>query len=207
MPMGQGRLLSEKLVEDMAEENTSRILGFNGKRPKATTPAIALVNPRFPHNVGAAIRAASCFGAEQVWFTGDRFVSKIMDMPRMPREERMKGYRHVDLIHDQKFFDRFDSNVVPVAVEVRDTSENLAFFEHPRKALYVFGPEDGSIRENYLRHCHRFVFVPTAHCLNLAAAINLVLYDRRLKDIQSGLERRYALSDFLGEQRGMIANS
>ena len=25
-------------------------------------PAIALINPKFPHNVGATVRAASCFG-------------------------------------------------------------------------------------------------------------------------------------------------
>ena len=26
------------------------------------TPAVALVDPKFPHNVGAAVRAASCYG-------------------------------------------------------------------------------------------------------------------------------------------------
>lgn len=45
-----------------------------GKNAPASgiTPAVALVNPKFPHNVGAAVRAASCFGVSQVWYTGDR---------------------------------------------------------------------------------------------------------------------------------------
>lgn len=179
----------------------------NGKPLRGITPAIALVNPKFPHNVGAVIRAASCFGAEQVWFSGNRVSLTATENYRLPREERMKGYKHVSLTNEDYFFDRFDNDVVPVAIEVRENSENLVHFKHPEKALYVFGPEDGSISRMHLRHCQRFVFVPTAHCLNLAAAVNLVLYDRRMKEIQSGKDNRYTLSDFLNEERGFIANS
>ena len=42
------------------------------KSKEGVAPAIGLVNPKFPHNVGAAVRAASCFGIRQVWFSGDR---------------------------------------------------------------------------------------------------------------------------------------
>jgi tRNA(Leu) C34 or U34 (ribose-2'-O)-methylase TrmL len=30
------------------------------------TPAVVMIDPKFPHNVGAAIRAASCWGVRQV---------------------------------------------------------------------------------------------------------------------------------------------
>jgi len=33
---------------------------------------------------------------------------------------------------------------------------------------------------------HRFVVIPTRHCLNLATAVATVLYDRACKKIQSG---------------------
>ena len=42
------------------------------KSKEGVAPAIALVNPKYPHNVGAAVRAASCFGIQQVWFSGNR---------------------------------------------------------------------------------------------------------------------------------------
>jgi len=29
-----------------------------------------------------------------------------------------------------------------------------------------------------LTHCHRFIIIPSKHCLNLAAAVYLILYDR-----------------------------
>ena len=42
------------------------------RRGYGIAPAVALVDPKFPHNVGAAVRAASCYGVRQVWFSGDR---------------------------------------------------------------------------------------------------------------------------------------
>ena len=35
--------------------------------------AIGLVNPKSPENVGAVMRAAGCYGAEEVYYTGQRF--------------------------------------------------------------------------------------------------------------------------------------
>ena len=77
-------------------------------------------------------------------------------------------------------FDEFPE-LTPVAVEVRKNSEMLSEFDHPLNALYVFGPEDGSISSVELRHCHRFVAIPTRHCLNLSMSVGTVLYDRQCK--------------------------
>lgn len=145
------------------------------------TPSIILCNPKYPHNVGAAVRAASCFGARNILFTGKRVSLKGEKGYRLPREERMKGYKDVTLLNDEYPFNRFPEGVVPVAVEVRPNSEPLPLFQHPENAVYVFGPEDGSIPQVYLQHCHRFIVIPSKHCLNLAAAIYLILYDRLSK--------------------------
>jgi tRNA(Leu) C34 or U34 (ribose-2'-O)-methylase TrmL len=58
-------------------------------------PAVGLVDPKFPHNVGAAVRAASCYGIGQVWFTGNRVPLDASRRYRLPREERMRGYKDV----------------------------------------------------------------------------------------------------------------
>lgn len=148
------------------------------------TPAIIMHNPKYPHNVGAAVRAASCFGSKLIIFTGDRvsLEPKGIKGYRLPREERMRGYKDVTLLNDQYPFNRF-KNVTPVAVELRDNAEPLPIFQHPKNAVYVFGPEDGSIPQIMLKHCHRFVVIPSKHCVNLAAAIYLVLYDRISKEM------------------------
>lgn len=177
------------------------IYGKNARK-EGQTPAVALWNPRFPHNVGSAVRAASCFGIEQVWYTGDRVKIAMDEKKRLPREERMKGYKDVDLRNYDHFFDQFDSDVTPVAVELRPNAESLPEFVHPDKALYVFGPEDGSLPQMALRHCHRFVVIPTRHCVNLAAAVYLVLYDRTVKLATEPL----TIQDTLAESRFDFAN-
>lgn len=40
-------------------------------------PSIILSDPRYPHNVGAAVRGASCYGMEQVWVSGRRVADSI----------------------------------------------------------------------------------------------------------------------------------
>jgi tRNA(Leu) C34 or U34 (ribose-2'-O)-methylase TrmL len=159
------------------------------------TPAVALVDPKFPHNVGAAVRAASCHGVRQVWFSGDRVRLDGAKRQRLPREERMRGYQEVEIRQADYFFDAFagvdrDGGAVPVAVELRRNAESLIDFEHPERALYVFGPEDGSLDRAVLARCHRFLVIPTRHCTNLSAAVCTVLYDRHAKRVQAGLEPR-----------------
>ncbi len=174
------------------------------KTKEGVTPAVALCNPKYPHNVGAALRACSCFRVKQLWFSGNRVPLKAEAGHRLPREERMKGYADVKLRNFDYFFEQFDRSVTPVAVELRRNAELLPHFVHPENPLYVFGPEDGSIDQVMLRHCHRFLVIPTAHCVNLSAAVYLVLYDRLQKRIAAGLEEIHSMDDVLKENRGFI---
>ena len=50
------------------------------------------------------------------------------------------------------------------------------------KMLFIFfGPEDGSIDQVLIDHADDVVYVPTIGCMNLAATVNVVLYDRLAK--------------------------
>jgi tRNA(Leu) C34 or U34 (ribose-2'-O)-methylase TrmL len=181
------------------EKIKNNIIVGKGHNPVGVTPAIVLINPKFEHNVGASIRAASCFGISQVWFTGDRI--SVDDRKRLPREERMKGYNDVTLIQYDYPLDQF-RDVTPVAVEVDPTAEVLTQFEHPSSPVYVFGPEDGSVPPQVRRHCHRFVTIPTRHCTNLAAAVYITLYDWHIKRQLAGLEPIKPASKVMSEPRG-----
>ena len=120
------------------------------RRGDGIAPAVALVDPKFPHNVGAAVRAASCYGVRPVWFSGDRVRLDRAKRQRLPREERMRGYKEVEVRHADQFFDAFE-DAVPVAVELQRNAESLIDFVHPEHSLYVFGPEDGSLGRATLR--------------------------------------------------------
>jgi tRNA(Leu) C34 or U34 (ribose-2'-O)-methylase TrmL len=167
---------------------------------------ICLTNPKYPHNVGAAIRACSCWDIPKLVWSGNRVPhpdewadDEELGQYRMPREERMKGYKSVELVRTDKFKDLIGKGITPVAIEVMEESENLFDFEHPENAMYIFGPEDGGLTSTILQHCHRFVRIPTKHCLNLSCAINVVLMHRA----QQIYQRTGNLLE-LAEDRGFI---
>jgi tRNA(Leu) C34 or U34 (ribose-2'-O)-methylase TrmL len=153
------------------------------------TPAVALVDPKFGHNVSGALRNCAAFGCAQLWVTGERAIGDWEARGRLPREERMHDYGGVDVCLGDHFFDAFPPGTVPVAVELREQAEPLTHFEHPDNPLYVFGPEDGSLGRAILGRCHRFVVIRTAagRCLNLAVAVGIVLHDRMAKLERAGL--------------------
>lgn len=168
--------------------------------------SILLVNPKYPHNVGAAVRAASCLDASEVSFTGDRVRLENGKRTRLPREERMKAYRDVRLehVHEEAAFDRLPEGATPVAIELRPSAELLPQFTHPENAVYVFGPEDGGLERTHLLHCHRVVVIPTRHCVNLGAAVYIVLYDRLVKRQANGEAPILSSWEVLDEDRGFI---
>ncbi len=147
------------------------------------TPSILLWDPKYPENVGAVVRTASCYGVKQVWQFGRRVeITAHSKDYRLPREERMRGYADVTLCRTDRPFDVPGADrAVFVAVEMRDNAERLPAFIHPADACYVFGPEDGSLGRMVLGHCRRFVVLPTRHCLNLASTVATVMYDRLAK--------------------------
>jgi len=59
----------------------------------------------------------------------------------------------------------------------------LPYFEHPEQALYIFGPEDGTISQAVIDSADDVVYVPTHGCMNLAASVNVLLYDRLSKSL------------------------
>lgn len=148
---------------------------------------VLLSNPKFPANVGAVLRVVSVFGGDYLTVTGLRCHEEVKNLRRLPREERMREYRSTPLHWvraGRPVSDVFDTTgFVPVCVEVDPSAESLIDFEHPEKALYVFGPEDGSVPDGFRRASHRFVAIPSIQCLNLSTAVAIVAYDRMAKGL------------------------
>jgi tRNA(Leu) C34 or U34 (ribose-2'-O)-methylase TrmL len=153
---------------------------------------VGLDRPKDHFNVGGALRAAHCFGAVSVAVAGARFQRSSADTT--------KAWRHMPILQGDDLMALVPYACVPVAVEITDAAVPLETFEHPPAAFYVFGPEDGSIRAELLKRCRHVVRINTRFCLNLAAAVNVVLYDRQVK-----LNPTATLADVLVEPRGFHA--
>lgn len=137
---------------------------------------IGLDNPKTPANVGSAMRACGVYGAAQLIFTGQRY-----NKTRQFITDPQKSYRNIPLLHVKDLHDAIPYDCVPVAVDLLDKATPLPLYKHPERAFYIFGPEDGTLGTRITSWCRDIVYVPTNGCMNLAATVNVVLYDRLLK--------------------------
>jgi tRNA(Leu) C34 or U34 (ribose-2'-O)-methylase TrmL len=155
------------------------------------TPAMLLIDPKYPDNVGRTVRTCACLGVSQLWYTGTRCRSQWELMRRLPREERLGRYSHTALLQadEHRPLAVFGPQAVPVAVEVVPGAQDITWFTHPEGAVYVFGPEDGTLSAGILSACHQFLVLPSdGSPLNLSVAVGWVLGDRRAQRIRAGLE-------------------
>lgn len=135
--------------------------------------AVGLFMPKSTANVGSVLRAAGCYDAALVAVTGQRY--------RRAATDTQASYRHMPLIHTDDLHSVVPFDCVPVAIEIVEGARPLNTYVHPERAFYVFGPEDGTLGKAVTGWCRDVVYIPTKHCMNLAATVNVVLYDRMVK--------------------------
>ena len=139
--------------------------------------AIALWNPKTPANVGGVLRAAGCYGADLVVIGGKRRIPTLRHLATDVGD----AWKHIPTLQPEDPFDAMPLGAIPVAVDLVEGAIPLPRFVHPERAFYVFGPEDGTLQATITKRCKYKVMVPTAFCMNLAACVNVILYDRLAK--------------------------
>lgn len=139
--------------------------------------AIALWNPKTPANVGGVLRAADCYGVDLVVIGGARRIRTLAYLPT----DTVRAWKHIPTLQPEDPFDAMPLGAIPIAVDLIDGAISLPEYQHPERAFYVFGPEDGTLREKIISRCRDKVMVPTIRCMNLAATVNVILYDRLAK--------------------------
>lgn len=139
--------------------------------------AIGLHNPKTPANIGSVLRAAGCYSAAMVAISGKRYTRSSTDT--------MKAYRHLPVLQVDDLRDIIPFDCVPIAVDLIEGATALVSYVHPERAFYVFGPEDGTLDKSVLSWCRDITYIPTNRCMNLAATVNVVLYDRMSKILRA----------------------
>lgn len=140
---------------------------------------IALTNPKSPTNVGAVLRAAGCFGASQIVYSGNRY-----DIAKKYATDTQQAIDSVSLTRVEDFVAAKPEGYALVCVDLVEGAVPLPSFEHPEKSMYLFGPEDGSLKQEVIDQADHVVYMPTKGSLNLAASVNVVLYDRTAKSAE-----------------------
>lgn len=136
---------------------------------------IGLDNPKTLANVGSVLRGAGCYGAHHIYYSGSRTKFKTC------ATDTQSEYRHTPITHVDNLLDVIPYDCVPIAVDLTDDAKRIDTFEHPERAYYIFGQEDGTLGKRVTGGCAKTIYIPTKYCMNLAVSVNVVLYDRMVK--------------------------
>lgn len=130
-------------------------------------------------NLGTIWRTCGNMGVAATGQIGQRYQRQSSDTIDTWRTRPHRVY-----LDAEEWYQTLPYAAQTVAVELTEDAQSLVDFEHPKQAVYVFGPEDGSVSDSVLTKCQFKVQIPMAgpgNCLNQAQAVAMVLWDRRLK--------------------------
>src|SRR5690606_35516736 len=137
------------------------------------------VNPKDAGNVGSVLRTLGCYGADGVVYTGTRYDVAARHHTDTRKLRQQRNIRKVPSMLEA--LAQLPAGTKLVCVELVVGAVPLPEYHHPQDALYVFGPEDASIPPDVVQAADDVVYIPTVGCMNLAATVNVLLYDRLAK--------------------------
>ncbi|WP_415775041.1 RNA methyltransferase [Shewanella oncorhynchi] len=147
----------------------------------ASAVFIGLVNPKTPVNVGGIMRASGCYGVDGVFYTGRRYELAARSGAVQYHVDTKDAGERIPLTGVTSLLAAIPADTQLICVDLVVGATPLPDFVHPAKAFYVFGPEDGTIGQEIIDKADAVVYVPTVGCMNLAASVNVLLYDRLAK--------------------------
>lgn len=148
------------------------------REPKNTIrgySAVGLDRPKINENVGAALRACGVYGASFLATANKRYSNNKIDTRTQ--------WRHMPMFEVDDLNSIIPYDCTPVAVDIIEGAIPLNEYIHPDRAFYIFGAEDETLDERTTSWCKDTIYIPTNGCMNLAATVNVVLYDRLAKQL------------------------
>lgn len=135
-----------------------------------------MLDPKHDVNLGTLWRSAFALGANFIFTIGARYSYQASDTTKSTRHIPYWRFPNVT-----DFLQHLPSETSLVAVEMDAAAVDLRQFIHPERAVYLLGPEDGSIGREVIDKCASVVRFDSRYCLNVAVAGSIVLYDRMAK--------------------------
>lgn len=149
-------------------------------RPHRGYWAVGVYHPKAGVNIGTLFRSAAAFGADFIFTVGRRYDRQASDTT--------KAWRHMPLFHFTDIDDLVSAlpySCPLVGVELDEKAVRLTDYEHHERAVYLLGAEDYGLPPEMIERCHEIVQIPgPSHCLNVAVAGSIVMYDRFTKYVR-----------------------
>jgi tRNA G18 (ribose-2'-O)-methylase SpoU len=130
----------------------------------------------YDQNIGSLFRTAQFMGASYIYTIGNEYERQSSDTG--------KSWKDIPLMHYKLCNDFYISkpkSAQIVSVEITENSTNLVDFVHPEQAIYLLGNETSGLPTNIINASDHVIHIPSTHCLNVAVAGSIVIYDRIAK--------------------------
>lgn len=142
-----------------------------------------------PHNFGAILRAAECFGVDAVVYSKNRGVeiTPVVTKVSSGASELVPLLKVSNLAETVSLFQEADFSVV--AADVGEGASSIYEFIFPKKMLLILGSEGSGIQSLLKKKSDHIVYVPMMgkiDSLNVsqAAAVSLFAYRRYISSIK-----------------------
>lgn len=138
---------------------------------------IGIENGKRETNLGTLWRTASIMGASFIFTIGTRYKNQSTDT--------MKSWRHIPLFKYESishFYNSLPKDSKLIGIELDAHSIPISKFQHPERGVYLLGAEDHGLSNDARDLCDYIIQIPGDHCLNVAVAGSIALYDRILKE-------------------------
>ncbi|MFJ5532389.1 RNA methyltransferase [Streptomyces sp. NPDC093261] len=144
---------------------------------------VGVFHPKREVNIGGLWRAATIYGASQVFTVGARYHRQAADTPKTPQNIPLVHFADID-----DLVAHLPWSTPLVGVELVEAATSLTAFEHPVRACYLLGAEDHGLPPAVLKRCHQLIQIPAPRLIshNVATAGALVLHDRYVKSPEAG---------------------
>lgn len=139
---------------------------------------LALDNINDPHNLGAILRAAECFGVDAVTFSKNRGadLTPAASKASVGASELMEVLKVSNLAETVKKFKEYHYTII--AADVSEEAVSLYDYTFPEKFLLVLGSEGEGIQKLILRYADDRVYIPmegSISSLNVSQAASVFL--------------------------------
>ncbi len=130
--------------------------------------SLAIVGGKYRENLGHIMRLALNYGASGIYLVGCKYTRQAADT--------LNTARTIPVVECDEIPEIVGTR--RVYLELSPDATPLPHYEHPKQALYVIGPEDGSCDVAHGADC---VEVETVACMNQSQSVAVLLYDRMAK--------------------------
>lgn len=142
---------------------------------------VVMEAPKLQGNIGVLFRTCNVLGNVDFLGTIGEKYNKDNHWDVSDAHRRLPVWHYKDA---DDFYDHLPLQCTVVGVElVKKRSEPLEDFEHPDRAIYLFGNESDGLSKSSLSRCRKVIKLPSATgtSMNVSSVGSMVLWDRYLK--------------------------